>query len=76
MNINYITMSSIKLIYHNIMACMQGIRMPYASTIHLLGNNNYKIEVVNHFTICKIPIKNHPSYSKLVDFLEVCIEVK
>ncbi len=69
-------MSSIKLIYHNIMACMQGILMPYALAIHLLGNNNYKIEKVNHLTICKPPTKNHPSYSKLVDFLKVCFEVK
>jgi len=69
-------MSSIKLKYHNIMACMQGILMPYASSISLSNNNNYKIEEVNHLTICKPPTKNHPSYSKLVDFLKVCFEVK
>jgi hypothetical protein len=76
MNINYITMSSIKLIYHNIMACMQKILMPYASIICLSSNNNYKIKEVNHLTICKPLTKNHPSYSKLVDFFIKKFEVK
>ncbi len=47
--------------------------MPIASTIQL-SNNNYKIEDANHFTICKPPTKDHPSYFLLLDFLKICMK--
>jgi len=50
--------------------------MPHASTIQLSNNNNYKIEDVNHLTICKPPNKDHPNYSLLLKCLKICIEVK
>jgi hypothetical protein len=41
---------------------MQGILVPIALSTQLPNNNNYKIEDASHFTICKPPRKDHPSY--------------
>ncbi|CAM6074482.1 unnamed protein product [Sphagnum tenellum] len=51
-----------------------GILVPYASSIQLSNNNNYKIEDANHLTICKPPNKDHPSYYLLLKCLRICIE--
>jgi hypothetical protein len=42
----------------------------YYSAIQLLNNNHYKIEDVNHLTICQPPNKDHPSYY----LLKKCVE--
>jgi len=55
---------------------MQGILVPYASTIQLSNNNQYKVEDANHLTICKPTNKNHPSYDLLLKCLKICMEVK
>ncbi len=55
---------------------MQGILVPYASSIQLSDNNQYRIEDANHLTICKPPNKDHPSYSLLLQCLKICMKVK
>ncbi len=55
---------------------MQGILVPYVSATQLSNNNNYRIEDANHLTICKPPNKAHPTYSLLLDFFKICMEVK
>ncbi len=55
---------------------MQGILVPHASAIQLANDNFYKVEDANHLTICKPKNKDHPSYSLLLDFLKICMEVK
>jgi hypothetical protein len=52
------------------------ILVPYASAQRLSGNNCYKIEDLNHLTICKPPTRDHISYSKLVDCLKICLKVR
>jgi hypothetical protein len=52
------------------------ILVPYASAQRLSGNNCYKIEDLNHLTICKPPTRDHISYSKLVDYLKICLKVR
>jgi len=54
---------------------MQGILVPFTLTTQLLNNNNYKIEDASHFTICKPPRKDHPSYPLLLDCLKVLMKV-
>jgi hypothetical protein len=54
---------------------MQEVLVPKASAFQLSNNNNYKIEDVNHLTICKPPNKNHPSYSLLLECLKICMKV-
>ncbi len=49
--------------------------MPRASAIRMSKNNNYIVEDANHLTICKPPSKDHPSYSKLLECLKICIKV-
>ncbi len=49
--------------------------MPITLATRLPNNNNYKIEDASHFTICKPPTKDHPSYSILLDCLKVCMKV-
>jgi hypothetical protein len=46
-----------------------------ASTIQLSNNNYYKMEDVNHLTICKPPTKDHLSYSKLLECLNFFMKV-
>jgi hypothetical protein len=46
-----------------------------ASTIQLLNNNYYKVEDVNHLTICNPPTKDHLSYSKLLECLKKIMKV-
>jgi phage gp16-like protein len=48
--------------------------VPHASSTRLAGANNYKVEDANHFTICRPPTKDHPSYSKLVECLKFCLK--
>ncbi len=55
---------------------MQDVLVPYASAQRLSNNNNYKIEDANHLTICQPHTKNHISYTKLVQILNVCLQVK
>ncbi|CAK9236445.1 unnamed protein product [Sphagnum troendelagicum] len=51
-----------------------GVLVPFASAIQLSNNNHYKIEDANHFTICKPPNKDHPSYYLLLKCLRICME--
>jgi hypothetical protein len=53
----------------------RGTLVPYASSQRLAGANNYMVEDANHFTICRPPTKDHPSYSKLVECLKFCLKV-
>ncbi|CAK9870265.1 unnamed protein product, partial [Sphagnum jensenii] len=53
---------------------VQEILVPYASAQRLSSNNCYKIEDLNHLTICKPPTRDHISYSKLVDYLKICLK--
>jgi ABC-type multidrug transport system fused ATPase/permease subunit len=53
-----------------------GILVPTTSAIQLCNDNYYKIEDANHLTICKPPSKHHPSYSKLLECLKICIQEK
>ncbi len=55
---------------------MQEVLVPYASAQRLSNNNNYKIEDANHLTICQPRTKNHISYTKLVQILNLCLQVK
>jgi hypothetical protein len=55
---------------------VQEILVPFASAQRLSGNNYYKIEDANHLTICKPPTREHISYSKLVDYLKICLKVR
>jgi hypothetical protein len=48
--------------------------VPHASSTRLAGANNYKVEDANHFTICRPPTKDHPSYSILLDCLKFCLK--
>jgi hypothetical protein len=50
--------------------------VPYASACELTRNNNYKIEDANHLTVCKPPAKGDQGYSRLLDVLKTCLEVK
>ncbi|CAN5951735.1 unnamed protein product [Sphagnum jensenii] len=50
------------------------VLVPYASAQRLSNNNNYKIEDANHLTICQPRTKNHISYTKLVQILNVCLQ--
>jgi hypothetical protein len=58
-----------------IFAHVQGILVPMASATRLSNNNNYKVEDVNHLTICKPPTKDHPSYSILLEHLKFFMKV-
>ncbi len=49
--------------------------MPMVSAIRLSNNNSYKVEDVNHLTICKSPSKDHLRYSKLLDYLKLFMKV-
>ncbi|CAK9257907.1 unnamed protein product [Sphagnum jensenii] len=51
-----------------------GVLVPYASSQRLAGANNYMVEDANHFTICRPPTKDHPSYFKLVECLKICLK--
>jgi energy-coupling factor transporter ATP-binding protein EcfA2 len=48
--------------------------VPYASSQRLAGANNYMVEDANHFTICRPPTKDHPSYFKFVECLKICLK--
>ncbi|KAH8972790.1 hypothetical protein BDL97_01G010200 [Sphagnum fallax] len=50
------------------------VLVPYASARRLSNNNNYKIEDANHLTICQPRTKNHISYTKLVQILNLCLQ--
>jgi hypothetical protein len=52
-----------------------GILVPMASAIRLSNNNYYKVEDANHLTICKPPSKDHLSYSKLLECLNIFMKV-
>jgi hypothetical protein len=64
----------------NVYAFMEGIPtkdMEYklvekAGAQRLAGENYYLVEDGDHFTVCKPPSKEHPSYEKLLDFLKTC----
>jgi hypothetical protein len=43
-----------------------------AGAQRLAGENYYVVEDGDHFTVCKPPSKEHPSYDKLVDVLKTC----
>jgi hypothetical protein len=47
-----------------------------ALVVQLLNNNNYRVEDVNHLTICKPPSKDHLNYSKLLECLKKNYEGK
>ncbi|CAK9196125.1 unnamed protein product [Sphagnum troendelagicum] len=51
-----------------------GVLVPYASSARLAGANNYMVEDANHFTICRPPTKDHPSYFILVQCLKFCLK--
>jgi hypothetical protein len=51
------------------------VLVPYASSARLAGANNYMVEDANHFTICRPPTKDHPSYFILVECLKFCLKV-
>ncbi|CAM6016306.1 unnamed protein product [Sphagnum balticum] len=53
-----------------------GILVPMASAIRLSNNNYYKVEDANHLTICKPPSKDHLSYSKLLECLNIFMKGK
>jgi energy-coupling factor transporter ATP-binding protein EcfA2 len=53
---------------------VQEVLVPYASAQRLSNNNNYKIEDANHLTICRPRTKNHISYTKLVQILNLCLQ--
>ncbi len=46
--------------------------MEKAGAQRLAGENYYLVEDGDHFTLCKPPSKEHPSYYKLVDVLKTC----
>jgi hypothetical protein len=50
--------------------------VPHALAIRLANYNFYKVEDADHLTICKPRNKHHPSYSLLLNFLKICMEVK
>jgi hypothetical protein len=52
-----------------------GMLVPHASSQRLASANSYKVEDANHFTICRPPTKDHPSYFKLVECLKICLKV-
>ncbi|KAH8947946.1 hypothetical protein BDL97_11G071500 [Sphagnum fallax] len=37
-------------------------------------DNYYTLEGCHHFDVCKPPSKQHPSYSKLLDFIKICVQ--
>jgi hypothetical protein len=36
------------------------------------GHICYRVEGCDHFSVCKPPDQNHPSYNMLLQFLEEC----
>ncbi len=46
--------------------------MEKAGAQRLAGENYYLVEDGDHFTLCKPPSKEHPSYDLLVQFLKTC----
>jgi hypothetical protein len=69
-------MFNLYLIFQISLNHVQEILVPYASAQRLSSNNCYKIEDLNHLTICKPPTRDHISYSKLVDCLRTCLKVR
>jgi hypothetical protein len=67
-------MFNLYLIFQISLNHVQEILVPYASAQRLSSNNCYKIEDLNHLTICKPPTRDHISYSKLVDYLKICLK--
>jgi len=43
-----------------------------AGAQRLARENHYLVEDGDHFTLCKPPSKEHPSYDRLVEFLKTC----
>jgi hypothetical protein len=64
----------------NVYAFMEGIptkdegykSVEKAGAQRLAGENYYLVEDGDHFTLCKPPSKEHPSYAMLVQFLKTC----
>lgn len=48
--------------------------VPYASAMRLSSNNNMKIEDANHYEVCKPPYREHVSYTKLLEVLQLVMQ--
>jgi len=51
----------------------QVLVVPYASAMRLSSNNNMKIEDANHYEVCKPPSRDHVSYTKLLELLQLAM---
>jgi hypothetical protein len=72
--------SIMKELHVNVFAFMEGIPtkdvgyklVEKVGARRLAGENYYLVEDGDHFTLCKPPSKEHPSYNLLVEFLKTC----
>jgi hypothetical protein len=47
----------------------------FSSAQRLARDNTYMVEDADHMEVCKPPSKEHPSYSLLLQLINICREV-
>jgi hypothetical protein len=47
----------------------------FSSAQRLARDNSYMVEDADHMEVCKPPSKGHPSYSLLLQLINICQEV-